>query len=74
VRVLISGYYGFGNLGDEMLLQVIVDGLRRRFPPVLLEVLSATPLATAASRRVEAVPRWDRRSICAAIARSDVVL
>lgn len=73
-RVLLSGYYGFGNLGDEALLEVILDRIRRRFPSAQLEVLSATPQATAARHRVASTPRWDWRAIRAAIARADVVL
>jgi polysaccharide pyruvyl transferase CsaB len=73
-RVLLSGYYGFGNLGDEALLEVILDRLRRRFPSAQLEVLSATPQRTVANHRVAATPRWDWRAIRAAIARADVVL
>ncbi len=73
-RVLLSGYYGFGNLGDEALLEVIVERMRRRFPSAQLEVLSATPQATAASHGVASTPRWNWRAIRAAVARSDVVL
>jgi polysaccharide pyruvyl transferase CsaB len=73
-RVLLSGYYGFGNLGDEALLEVIVDRLRRRFPAVQLDVLSATPGATARLHGVESTPRWDWRATRAAIRRADVVL
>ncbi len=72
--MLLSGYYGFGNFGDEALLRVIVEQLRRRFPASRLEVLSATPNATARTYGVEAAPRWDWRAIGAAIARADVVL
>ena len=73
-RVLISGYYGFGNLGDEALLEVIVGRLRRDFPAASIEVLSATPQRTAADYRVDATPRWDWRAVRAAIGRADVVL
>ncbi|MGB9650908.1 MAG: hypothetical protein WCB01_03815, partial [Candidatus Cybelea sp.] len=66
--MLLSGYYGFGNLGDEALLEVIADRMRRRFPSAQLEVLSATPAATAANFRVAAEPRWDWRAIRSAIA------
>ena len=40
-RVLISGYYGFGNLGDEALLDVIVTRLRATYPNGSIDVLSA---------------------------------
>jgi polysaccharide pyruvyl transferase CsaB len=73
-RVLLSGYYGFGNLGDEALLEVIVEQLRRRFPASRLEVLSATPQTTSAAYGVATTPRWDWRAVRAAIGRADVVL
>ena len=74
VHVLLSGYYGFGNLGDEALLEVIVGQVRRRFPQATLEVLSATPQTTAARYGVAATPRWDWRAVRAAVGRSDAVL
>ncbi len=74
MRVLLSGYYGFGNLGDEALLEVIVAQIRARFPRVRIEVLSATPEATAAHLDVEAVPRWNMRRVRDAIERADVLV
>ena len=74
MRALLSGYYGFGNLGDEALLEVIVERTRRRFPSTQLEVLSATPQTTAARYGIAAVQRWDWREIRSAIGRADVVI
>jgi len=74
MRVLLSGYYGFGNLGDEALLEVIVERVRSRFPRVEVEVLSATPRLTASAFGVEASPRWDWSAVRDAIGRADVVL
>ncbi len=74
MRVLLSGYYGFGNLGDEALLAVIVERLNQRFAHPQIEVLSATPLATAAALSVTATPRWQWPAVRAAIERADVVL
>lgn len=74
MRVLLSGYYGFGNLGDEALLEVIVERVRRRFPGVVLDVLSATPEATAKRLGVEATQRWKPQAVRAAISRADAVL
>jgi polysaccharide pyruvyl transferase CsaB len=74
VRVLLSGYYGFGNLGDEALLEVIVAQLRARFPALTIDVLSATPEETARTFGVEATARWNMRSVREAIGRADVVL
>ena len=74
MRVLLSGYYGFGNLGDDALLDVIVRRLRERFPQLQLEVLSATPQATAKAYGIDSVSRWQWRSVREAIGRADVVL
>lgn len=74
MRILVSGYYGFGNLGDEALLEVIVSQLRTRYPYAELDVLSAKPEETAHALRVDATPRWDAKAVRRAISRADVVL
>lgn len=74
MRVLLSGYYGFGNLGDEALLEVIATQLRARFPQAELDVLSADPEATARELHVTSTPRMDMVRVRAAMGRSDVVL
>jgi polysaccharide pyruvyl transferase CsaB len=74
VRFLLSGYYGFGNLGDEALLEVIVDQLRARWPGCTVDVLSGDPAQTARTYGVEATPRMDFGRVREAIARADVVL
>ena len=73
-RVLISGYYGFGNLGDEALLDVIVSRLRAAYPDGAIDVLSADPAATTARLNVESTPRADLSAVRRAIERADVVL
>ncbi len=57
--VLVCGYYGYGNLGDETLLSVIVRELRKRNPKIRICVLSAKPRETAAYHMVDAVNRFD---------------
>lgn len=74
MRLLLSGYYGFGNLGDEALLEVIVSRLRTRHPYAEIDVLSAKPEVTAHELRVDATPRWDTKAVRSAIERADVVL
>ncbi|MGH7727411.1 MAG: polysaccharide pyruvyl transferase CsaB [Vulcanimicrobiaceae bacterium] len=74
MRILLSGYYGFGNLGDEAILATIVAALRTRFPLAQIEVLSATPEVTAQELGISAAPRWEQAAIREAIARCDVLL
>lgn len=73
-RFAISGYYGFGNLGDEALLAVMVERLRARWPECGIDVFSADPAATARTYGVDATPRMDLGRVRAAIQRADIVL
>ncbi len=74
MRFLISGYYGFGNLGDEALLSIIVAQLKSRYPFATIDVLSAQPESTAHDFGVEATPRWEQGAIRRAVERADIVL
>ena len=69
VRVLVSGYYGFGNVGDEALLQALSAGLAARGHAVT--VLSRHPAET---RRLHGVGAASRRSLLPALLRHDALL
>jgi polysaccharide pyruvyl transferase CsaB len=71
---LLSGYYGFGNFGDDALLKVIVRELRTRHPYARIEVLSQEPEMTSHDLGIFATPRADLGAVRAAIERSDIVL
>jgi len=73
-RLLLSGYWGFGNFGDEAILRVMVDEWHRRRPDDTLTVLSAVPQATTIEYGVHALPRADWRVVTGAIHSSDVVV
>jgi polysaccharide pyruvyl transferase CsaB len=60
---LVSGYYGFGNAGDEAILAGLIEGFRQRAPQVALKVISGDPASTRSEHGVEAIPRresWSR--------------
>jgi polysaccharide pyruvyl transferase CsaB len=56
-RVVVSGYYGFENLGDEAVLAATVAGIRQKRPEAGIVVLSADPDGTARALGVDAVAR-----------------
>lgn len=62
-RLLISGYYGFNNAGDEAVLLAILQTLRAKYPEWQPVVLSADPAATARLYGVEAYHRWRWREV-----------
>ncbi|MFP4249223.1 MAG: polysaccharide pyruvyl transferase CsaB [Armatimonadota bacterium] len=74
MRIAISGYYGFGNAGDEAVLAATIDELRRRLPDAEAIVLSADPKATAELHNVEARPRWPLRPLLKTINSADLLL
>ena len=57
--VVISGYYGFGNCGDEAVLLSIVESLKQFNPDLQIVVLSGNPKETRELHSVEAVNRWN---------------
>ncbi|MBV8282793.1 MAG: polysaccharide pyruvyl transferase CsaB [Candidatus Eremiobacteraeota bacterium] len=73
-RLLLSGYYGFGNFGDEAILDVFVSQWRRRRPGDEITVLSQTPEQTAKTYHVSALPRMAWRTVSDAIRDADVVV
>ena len=70
MKILISGYYGFGNLGDEALLSGIVGGLNTAGHSVT--VLSNNPAATEAMHEVKAVHRL--KGVLGALLRTDAFI
>ena len=56
-RAVISGYYGFGNVGDEAVLAGILVALRSRLPHADVVVLSGNPTQTRRLHGVKAVSR-----------------
>ncbi|MGH9722332.1 MAG: polysaccharide pyruvyl transferase family protein [Bryobacteraceae bacterium] len=73
-RVLVSGYYGFANPGDEAILSVIASQLRARVPDVEISVVSGDPTATEAEHGVAAVLWSDPLAIAEAVRRADLVI
>lgn len=71
-RVIISGYYGFDNAGDEAVLAGILTSLRRQAPGVQCLVLSAAPPATQRLHGVAAAHRGRPREVLGALQRCDL--
>ena len=74
VRILISGYYGFNNIGDESILQAVVDNLRDKLDDIEITVLSRNPDSTAQKYGVNSVNRKSVRDIVNAVRRCDLLI
>ena len=73
-RILIAGYYGYGNCGDEAILSGMLHDLRALEPAVDVVVLTGDPAATQETHGVEAVDWADVASIVASARRCDLLL
>lgn len=73
-RVLICGYYGFGNAGDELILAGILAELRALRPGLAVTVVSGNPSSTRASHGVEAVHWQDVPAIACQVRGADLVV
>ncbi|TDQ36916.1 polysaccharide pyruvyl transferase CsaB [Aureibacillus halotolerans] len=71
MKIVMSGYFGFDNMGDEAILYSIIHALRKQQPNVDITVLSNQPEKTAAEYGVQAINRWKIRDVFKAIRASD---
>ena len=73
-NILISGYYGFNNIGDESILRTVIDNLREKLGDVGITVLSQDPAQTSEKYGVQAAPRMDLKAIFRAVRQCDLLL
>ncbi|MBI1730316.1 polysaccharide pyruvyl transferase CsaB [Candidatus Acetothermia bacterium] len=74
MKFIISGYYGFDNLGDEVILAVLIQELHREFPEAELVVLSQSPEETTRHYHVKAINRWSLRQILRELSSADLFI
>ncbi|HEY5572329.1 MAG TPA: hypothetical protein VIK64_04860 [Anaerolineales bacterium] len=72
--IVIAGYYGFGNAGDEAILMAMIQELRALQPDLDLLVLSGDPQDTKKMHEVKAVSWTDLEGITQAVVTCDLVL
>ncbi|HRX27120.1 MAG TPA: polysaccharide pyruvyl transferase family protein, partial [Aminivibrio sp.] len=74
-RAVLCGYYGFGNLGDELLASALVEAFEKiGVPRDELAILSASPADTERSLSLRAVNRWKTTEVFRLLRESDTLL
>ncbi|UXJ69477.1 polysaccharide pyruvyl transferase CsaB [Lysinibacillus fusiformis] len=63
MHIVLSGYYGFDNVGDDAILLSIIQGLKKWQHDIEITVLSNYPSATEQTYGVKAVNRWKMKEI-----------
>lgn len=70
--VVISGYYGFDNFGDEAILGVLIAKLEKM--SVIINVLSHNPTKTSAMYKVNAIPSFKFTKVFSEIKNCDILI
>ncbi len=73
-KILLSGYYGFNNLGDEAILEAIISNLKKEIKDTKITVLSAKPQITKEKYGVDSVNRRSILKIINAIKNCDLLI
>ncbi len=58
LKIVISGYYGFNNAGDEAILLAMLTSMRRLLPQADFTIISGNPVNTAMTHEVESIHRF----------------
>lgn len=66
-KVVLSGYFGFDNCGDEAILYSMIHCLKRLEPELQLVALSGNPERTRELYGIKAVDRWKPFQILGAL-------
>lgn len=74
IDIAISGYYGFGNAGDEAMLAAMIEVLTELNPNVRITVISGNAADTRKRHGVRAVDRVNLPAIIATLARSNLLI
>ena len=69
--IVVSGYYGYHNLGDDTILEMICKDLAEDYE---LTVLSRRPSETLKEYSVRAIGRYDLREIIRVISDADLLI
>ena len=74
-KVVLSGYYGFGNFGDEAILSAITRGLNEHTADLEISVLSNSKSVYLSSEfNIKCIPRMSPLAIINAMLSADLVI
>ncbi|KGX90980.1 polysaccharide pyruvyl transferase CsaB [Pontibacillus marinus] len=63
MKIVISGFYGLGNTGDEAILDAMIDNLRESLDDPDITVFSLSPEQTASKHNVKSIYRGWRHDL-----------
>ncbi|HSJ27530.1 MAG TPA: polysaccharide pyruvyl transferase family protein [Acidimicrobiia bacterium] len=73
-NILVCGYYGFANAGDEAILEVLVDDLRAVHPQARITVLAGSPDDVRTDHGVDTIHWQSVAEMVAAAEQADLMV
>lgn len=70
-KILLCGYYGFGNIGDEAMLLEMIKKLKAKYPDAELSVITHSPRKYRRALSVRCISRRNPVSMCRVLAECD---
>ena len=71
-KYCISGYYGFDNFGDETILKILVENLKKFESEIT--VFSSNPLKTSEKLDVKSIKSFDLKGVINALKQTDYLI
>lgn len=73
-KICISGYYGFDNFGDEVILKTLVENIKKYLSDCSITVFSSNPVKTTAHLGVQSVYTFNVFAVLFNIIKSDCLI
>lgn len=73
-KILISGYHGFGNCGDEAILQTMCETISKLKDDIQITALSYAPEDTRKLYQIHAVYRFAWKEVLKSIQETDILI
>lgn len=74
VNILVSGYIGYGNCGDDAILSALCEGIRKLDIECSITALSHKPNVTIKDNDINAIYRFNWKEVIKAIKNAQVVI
>src|SRR6056297_1703138 len=73
-KILLAGYYGFNNIGDEAILEMFLRIIENRTNKKNIKILTADPQKTKKKFGIEGIDRYSFTKVNKGILDSDVII
>lgn len=74
INLLIAGYHGYGNCGDEATLMAMTNNIKNMAPDVCITAISHIPELTKSEYNINSVQRFNAIQVIKAIFKSDIII